>query len=217
VQQIASGLTLDQLERDLQDLSHGQEALTRIQSFSAGLKKTAARQLLFNAAGALICDPIDHQAALEAGKIPASEDEFRLLQGDLITTETAYFLGERITGQARFVVASSSCDLIENRRQYASLLRVKPLRAEDPNVKEQLNILLKFASSKAMYLPPLIDDPDGLVGQAVDFDGVVQVRLTDLLLAKREASLSLIGWRIFGSMLRAIMVRAGDHEASLRK
>ena len=208
--------SLEVLEQELRSLSHGQQALERIQAFSASLKKTAARQLVFNPPGSLIREPIGYHEAINVGRIPETEDEFSLLQGDLVTTEAAYFLGERITGQPKFIIANSSCDLIAGRRQYAALLRVKPLLQDDPGIREQLNILLRFASSKAMYLPPLPGDSEGVVGHAIDFDGIAQVRLNDLLLAKRHASLSLIGWRIFGSILRSIMVRAGESEVSLR-
>jgi len=50
----------------------------------------------------------------------------------------------------------------------------------------------------------------------VVFDGVIQIRLDDLLLATRHASLSLVGWRIFGSLVRTIMVRAGASETEMR-
>jgi hypothetical protein len=40
--------------------------------------------------------------------------------------------------------------------------------------------------------------------------------LQDLLLSTRYASLSLVGWRIFGSLMRTIMVRSGEGEIKLR-
>lgn len=67
-----------------------------------------------------------------------------------------------------------------------------------------------------MYLPRLPNDMDNVLANAVNFDGIVQVRLEDLLLATRDASLSLVGWRIFGSLIRSIMVRAGESEVLMR-
>ena len=69
-----------------------------------------------------------------------------------------------------------------------------------------------------MYLPSLPDDPIDALANAVSFDGIVQVRLSLLLLllATRYASLSLVGWRIFGSLIRTIMVRAGESEVKMR-
>ena len=68
-----------------------------------------------------------------------------------------------------------------------------------------------------MYLPPLPGDDKTVLANAVLFDGVIQIRLEDLLLATRHASLSLVGWRIFGSLVRTIMVRAGSSEVTMRR
>jgi hypothetical protein len=67
-----------------------------------------------------------------------------------------------------------------------------------------------------MYLPPFADDSSDTVGNSLLFDGIVQIHLDDLLLAQRHASLSLVGWRIFGSMVRSILVRAGEDEIKIR-
>ncbi|WP_016952514.1 hypothetical protein [Anabaena sp. PCC 7108] len=67
-----------------------------------------------------------------------------------------------------------------------------------------------------MYLPPFADDLSDIVGNSLLFDGIVQIHLDDLLLAQRHASLSLVGWRIFGSMVRSILVRAGEDEVKMR-
>lgn len=170
---------------------------------------------MFNEKGAIVRDPIIYQDVLHRGLIAPDEDPFILLQGDIVSTETAYFLGERITGM-KFAVATSTCDLIPNRRQYATLLRVQPIKKDDPNVKQLLGELLKFTSTQRMYLPPLPNDPSDIIGNALVFDGIVQVRLDDLLMATRLASLSLVGWRIFGSLVRTIMTRAGDTEVRMR-
>ncbi len=186
---------------------------------SKTLPRTLAKQTsgarLFNEKGAIVRDPIIYQDVLHRGLIAPDEDPFILLQGDIVSTETAYFLGERITGM-KFAVATSTCDLIPNRRQYATLLRVQPIKKDDPNVKQLLGELLKFTSTQRMYLPPLPNDPSDIIGNALVFDGIVQVRLDDLLMATRLASLSLVGWRIFGSLVRTIMTRAGDTEVRMR-
>jgi hypothetical protein len=67
-----------------------------------------------------------------------------------------------------------------------------------------------------MYLPPLPRDADNVIANAIVFDGVIQIELEKLLLANRHASLSLVGWRIFGSLVRNIMVRAGESEVAMR-
>lgn len=206
---------LAELEVQLQTLSHDSQALKIIQTFASNLGKTKQRQAVFNVKGALVREPIVYQDVLERGLIGADEDAFTLLQGDIVSTDAAFFLGERITGM-RFAVATSTCDLVPNRRQYAALLRIQPLKMDDLNVKQLLAELLKFSSTSRMYLPPLPNDPSEVIGNAVVFDGIVQVRLSDLLLATRHASLSLVGWRIFGSLVRTIMARAGESEVRMR-
>jgi hypothetical protein len=206
---------LQSLEVALQKLSHDGEALKIIKAYANSLGKTARRQDAFNALGALVREPILYQDVLERSLIPQEEDAFTFLQGDIARTDAAYFLGERVTG-TDFVVASSTCDLVPERRQYASLLRVQPITERTPKAKEKISQLLKFNSTKEMYLPPLPNDPSEVICNAVLFDGVVQVRLADLLTATRKASLSLVGWRIFGSLVRTIMVRAGESEIKMR-
>ena len=97
---------LGELELHLQTLSHDDQALKLIQDFATKLGKTKQRQAVFNTEGALVRSPIIYQDVLERGLIDPNEDPFTLLQGDIISTDAAYFLGERITG-AKFVVASS--------------------------------------------------------------------------------------------------------------
>lgn len=203
------------LEEQLRCHSHDDQALKIIQSFANNLGKTKDRQAVFNVKGALVREPIVFQDVLERGLFSPTEDAFTLLQGDIVSTDAAYFLGERITG-TKFAVASSTCDLVPSRRQYAALLRIQPLKTDEPNTKNLLSQLLKFGSTQRMYLPPLPNDPAGVVGNVVLFDGIVQARLTNLLLATRHASLSLVGWRIFGSLVRMVMARTGESEVAMR-
>jgi hypothetical protein len=205
---------LSKLEDQLRDLSHNQEALELIKDFANKLKKQD-RQIIFSAEGSLIIKPIFHQDMLEKGLIDDNEDPFTLLQGDIVSTDSAYLCGERLKGM-KFAIASSTCDLVKNRRQYVALLRLQPIVREDPKIKAILGELLKFQSTQRMYLPRLDNDPPDVIANSIVFDGVVQIRLEDLFLATRHASLSLVGWRIFGSLVRTIMVRAGDSEVKMR-
>lgn len=207
---------LEDLEKQLQDLSHNSRPLELIQEFASNLGKTKQKQIVFGSNGALVGWPIEYQDVLQRGAIDEKEDSFSLLQGDIISTDTAYLLGERISG-SKFAVASSTCDLVPKRRDYASLLRLQPITADNSNVKQLLGELLTFKSTKSMYLPPLPDDADNIVANAIIFEGTIQVRLDDLLLSTRHASLSLVGWRIFGSLVRSILVRTGKSEVAIRK
>lgn len=207
--------SLEELELNLKKLSHDTQTLLILQSFAEKFKKTKDRQMIFNKPGALIQQSIEYQDMVNKGIIGEDEDPFRLLQGDIISTDTAYFLGERLTG-TKFAIASSTCDLIPGRRNYATLLRIQPISANNPQAKQVISEMLQFKSTKRMYLPPLPEDADDILANAVLFDGIVQIELKDLLMATRHFSLSLVGWRIFGSLVRNIMVRAGESEVKMR-
>jgi hypothetical protein len=207
--------SLAALEERLSGLSHETEALNLIQAFAQSLGKTNARQQIFNTPGALVRSPILYKEVLQRQLIRPEDDVFALLQGDIVSTEAAYFLGERLVG-TRFAVATSTCDLVPNRRDYAALFRLQPLRYDAPNTPSLLGELLKFASTRRMYLPPLPNDPEEVIGNVILFDGIIQIRLDNLLMADRLASLSLVGWRIFGSLVRTMMVRAGNSEVLMR-
>ena len=68
--------------------------------------------------------------AVASGAINADEDKFTMLQGDIVSTEAAYLMGERIVGSPMFAVLNSTCDLVPGRREYASLLRVVQVAGE---------------------------------------------------------------------------------------
>ena len=208
-------MSLANLERSLQELSHGDEALRRIQEFVQA-RTRSERVQLFNAPGALVRFPIRYADAVTQGVIAATEDEFVLLQGDIIRTDAAYQLGERLVGR-RYAIANSTCDLVAGRREYIILLPLHPILRTEPTAKAQLGELLSFRSNRRMYLPPLADDGPEVVGNALVFDGVAGARMEDVLFAERLASLSLVGWRIFGSHLRGVLTRAGESEVALRR
>jgi hypothetical protein len=205
---------LTELEACLQDLSHDEKAAQLIRRFAASIEKSN-RLNTFNQEGALVRRPILHDEALAQELIGPEEDFFSMLQGDIVQTDLGFFLGERILG-AKFAVATSTCDLVHGRRSYATLLRIQPIRQDDPNAKGLVGQLLKFDSTQRMYLPPLPGDPLEVVANAILFDGLIQIKLDDLLFAYRYASLSLVGWRIFGSLIRNIIVRTSESEIRMR-
>jgi hypothetical protein len=67
-----------------------------------------------------------------------------------------------------------------------------------------------------MYLPVLPSDDATVACNAVQFDGICQIRSADLLLATRIASLSLVGWRIFACFSKAVLSRATRRELQMR-
>ena len=205
------------LERRLAALSHNDEAALIIESaVTERFKKTAQRQIAFAQPNTVCVEPISYSDAEASGAINADEDQFTMLQGDIVSTEAAYLMGERIVGSPMFAVLNSTCDLVPGRREYASLLRVAPVTGDRDTLKSALHHLLSFRSRRDLYLPPLPNEDVPTLGYTIRFDGVAQIRLEDLLLAKRLCSLSLVGWRIFGSFARVLISRAGDGEAGLR-
>ena len=206
-----------ELEARLANLSHSEEAVDVIEAaVSTRFKKTAQRQICFAQPGVICVEPIVYEDAVAAGKIGADDDRFALLQGDVITTQAAYLMGNRIIAEPLFAVLNATCDLVPGRREYASLLRVVPITGELESLKATLHQLLSFRSRRDLYLPPIPNEDPPTLGYAIRFDGVAQIRIEDLMLARRLCSLSLAGWRIFGSFVRVLISRAGDGEARLR-
>jgi len=219
------------LERQLAAVSHTDEAALIVESAVAErFKKTVQRQIAFAQPNIICVEPISYSGALASGAlasgalasgalasgaIKADEDQFTMLQGDIVSTEAAYLMGERIVGSPMFAVLNSTCDLVPGRREYASLLRVFPVTGDGHALKSALHHLLSFRSRRDLYLPSLPSEDEPTLGYAIRFDGVAQIRMEDLLLATRLCSLSFVGWRIFGSFARVLISRAGDGEAAL--
>jgi len=205
------------LERQLAAVSHTDEAALIVESAVAErFKKTVQRQIAFAQPNIICVEPSSALIALASGAINADEDQFTMLQGDIVSTEAAYLMGERIVGSPMFAVLNSTCDLVPGRREFASLLRVFPVTGDGDALKSALHHLLSFRSRRDLYLPPLPNEDVLTLGYAIRFDGVAQIRMEDLLLANRLCSLSLVGWRIFGSFAWVLISRAGDGEAELR-
>jgi hypothetical protein len=115
------------------------------------------------------------------------------------------------------VALNSSCDLVPGRQACSILLPVVELRRGDRDINQKLGALLKFSLRGQMYIPPLPDDPQETLGNCIDFERVHQIRTSDLHVAARAASLSLLGWRIFASFSRMVFSRAGANEVTFRE
>lgn len=150
---------------DLAPLTHNSAILERVKRFAAELGvKTGQRQAALNLWGVLLQNPITLEAALEHG-YSSEADAFGVLQGNLISTQSAFFMGERLTGDRRFIILSPTYDLVSQRRAFASFLEVKAITADTLNAGALLNSLTSFKRSDAMYLPPLETDLErGILG-----------------------------------------------------
>jgi hypothetical protein len=208
-------LTLGELEQQLRSVSHSEEAILAVQVFSNGLSGTKGRLAVWNAANAIVRKPIEYSETAALG-FDTPDDQFAMLQGDIVQSEAAYFYGERIAGMPKFAVLNSSCDLVPGRTAHASLLRILSIRRDEERAREKLGTLLTFSRRDSMYLPVLPDDPEEVIGNVISFEGICQIRSADLFLGRRVASLSVVGWRIFASFTRTVMARANPREVELR-
>jgi hypothetical protein len=66
-------------------------------------------------------------------------------------------------------------------------------------------------------MPPLPDDGQDVLFNIVQLDPFAQARKEDVVVAERRASMTLIGWRVFGALLRSLEVREGAEEVDVRK
>ena len=147
-------------------------------------------------------------------------EPFHVLQGDVIRTDAAYFFGTRQVGNPSYVVATSTCDLIPGRREAALLLPIEPRHPSDyesqQRLESELSNLIVFRSTRYFYLPQLPDDEPDVLFTLVRVDPFAQCRNDALELTERRASMTVIGWRVFGAALRSIQVREAEGEVDIR-
>ena len=135
----------------------------------------------------------------------------------MISSSAAYSLGERIEN-AKYVIANSSCDLVQGRRpeSHVLLIPIVHIQTSLPNYASILGEALSFKSTQRMYIPKLPSDPEDTLGNYIVFDHIATISVGALGVAARHASLSLVGWRMFASLLRNVLTRAGNSEIDLR-
>ena len=212
---MANAGELSQFEHELAPLSHGTQALQLLRDFLKGLGKVTDRQRFL--ADHVFCPPISYEDI--RGSLDV--EPFHLLQGDVIRTDTAYVLGSRRVGIPSYVVATSTCDLVAGRRESAVLLPIEPRRASDyplqHKLESDLSNLIVFRSTRYVYLAALPDDEPEVLFNVARLDPLAQCPNEALAFAERRASMTLIGWRVFGAVLRTIQVREAEGEAQMRR
>ncbi len=211
-----SPIDVEALGQRLAPLSHGVEALTILRDTLKGLGPVTARQDFLNER--LLCAPITFDVVKDLDPAP---ELFHVLQGDVIRTDAAYVLGVRRIGRPSFVVATSTCDVVAGRRETAHLLPVEPRRPrdyDDPRkLRDDLANLIAFKTTRYFYLPPLPDDEPDVLFNVVRLDPFAQCGNENLAFAERRASMTVLGWRVFGALLRAIGVREAAEEVAIRR
>ena len=203
------------LARRLAPLSHGTEALGIIRD-ALGQVEKRQRQAFLNEH--LLCAPIRYEEV--GARMSKPPEPFQVLQGDVIRTDAAYILGSRQVGAPSYVVATSTCDVVLGRRETALLLRVQPRRLTVNVGRDQLRNdlanLIAFKTSRYFYLPPLPDDDAVVLFNVVLVDPFAQCSNQTLAFTERRASMTLLGWRLFGAGLRRIQVREAEEEVAIR-
>jgi len=211
---VASSSELARLEQELAPLSHGTEALRLLRDFLKNLGKVAARQRFL--ADHILCRPVTHENVRDRMDV----EQFYLLQGDVIRSDAAYVLGSRQVGNPSYVMATSTCDLVPGRRESALLLPIEPRRVSDSEsqqkLKSDLSNLVTFRSTRHVYLPAMPDDDPDILFNVAHLYPLAQCANAALVVAERRASMTLIGWRVFGGVLRSIQVREAEGQAQIR-
>jgi hypothetical protein len=122
--------SLEELEQQLRSISHSEEAIQAVQAFSNGLAGTKAPWRFGTRRMRLSADRSNMDKAAALG-FDTPNDQFTVLQGDIVQSEAAYFYGERIAGMPKFAVLNSSCDPVPGRTAHASLLRILSIRRDE--------------------------------------------------------------------------------------
>ncbi|MGO9179411.1 MAG: hypothetical protein ACLQBX_02190 [Candidatus Limnocylindrales bacterium] len=204
-----------QFDPALAGLAHGDAA---IQAIQAALVRLALLPRVEWLATHMLTAPIIH--AVAQARVGGSVDEFNVLQGDIIRTDAAYRLGVRIEGAPTYMIATSSCDLVPGRRATALLLPLEPRRKADFTSNRQftaeLDNLTLYRPKKYFYVPVLPDDDAGVVYNVAWLDPLAVASNDAVNLAQRRASLSRVGWRIFGALVRELLVREAEDEDIIR-
>jgi hypothetical protein len=211
-----AGIDIIALEQRLAPLSHGSEAITILQESLRQLAR-GERQAFLNQH--LLRAPIRYEDVHVGFNPPI--DHFNVLQGDIIRTEAAYLLGARQVGDQSYVIGTSTCDIVLGRRETALLLPVQSRRLRDyadaGRARNDLANLIAFKTTRYFYLPPLPDDPGDVLFNVALLDPFAQCANEAPTLAERRASMTLLGWRVFGALLRSIQVREAAEEAAIRR
>lgn len=160
--------------------------------------------------------PIEFQQALARG-IVTDKDDFKFLQGDIISSNAAYYLGFRVDNSPLFAVATSTCDLSEGRRDCILLYPIKEIRAPfSPEDKQLVNNGIKFKSTQYIIIPKLPHQNEAVKYNLIDISKPHTIASNDLFNSHRMYSMTLLGWRLFGSVISFITNRAANGESALR-
>lgn len=202
------------LAEALAPASHGHEGLREFQEF---LRPLSPQDRVNWLAANIVTPPITHAEAVARCGEPV--DPFNVLQGDIVRTSAPYQLGRRFE-DGSYIIATSSCDLIPGRRTSALLFPVQARRASEFDSKKaafgEIASLSLYRAAKYFYLPVLADDDDDVIYNVAHLDPLAIATNEAINLAERRGSLTTVGWRIFGTLARALLIREAEGEDRMR-
>lgn len=205
----------------LKGKSHPKDGWEILRKFADEEKKTDKINQVLGDYDNVLRVPIEFQEALERG-ICKDEDNFSFLQGDIISTESAYYLGMRVENSPLYAIGTSTCDLSDGRRECVTLYPIKEiLKPHDEQQRNETNSLisvgLKFRSTQWIILPKLPHQGDDVIYNLLDFTRPHQIQSDRLKDSHRLYSMKILGWRIFSSVLSYISSREANNEEALRE
>jgi hypothetical protein len=167
----------------------------------------------------LVTPPLEHSVA--ESRAGSTVERFHVLQGDIIRTSAAFELGSR-RESASYIVATSSCDLVLGRRMSALLFPIEAKRrgdyeTEPDKLKSDLGSLTLFLPKQQFFLPALADDDPDVLYNIAHLDPLAVISNENINLSERRASLTLVGWRMFGALTRGLLIREAEQEEAMRR
>ncbi len=200
----------------LEDHSHPTKGIEILKNFAKEQGTSKNISAVIGVFENIFSYPIEFEQALARG-IVTEKDEFKYLQGDIISSNAAYYLGSRVDNSPLFAIATPTCDLSEGRRECIILYSVKeiqtPFSDED---KQLLNSGLKFKSTQFIIVPRLPHQKDSVGYNLIDISRPHTIASKDLFNSHRMYSMTLLGWRLLGSVISFITNRAANGESALR-
>ncbi|GGL77370.1 hypothetical protein GCM10010840_14150 [Deinococcus aerolatus] len=208
------------LSDELREESHSTKAIDILKSFAEQQKNTAGVDKILGQFENILQPPVEFEVML-ANRLCLESDEFDFLQGDIIRTESAYYIGERVVNSPTFIIGTSACDLVKDRRECITLFRVEPILAprnddEEKIIKQLLSNNFKFKSTTSMILPKFPYQDEDVIYNIIELSRPHSITSQNLRLAHRVYSLTSLGWRIFGAVYRFITSRQDPRDEIFR-
>lgn len=203
---VDSSADTDQLENRLAPLSHGDEALVVLQEFLTGLGSWRERQRFLNTH--LLCAPTRYEDVRP--RLRVDPGPFFVLQGDIIRTDEAFSLGERPRG-ASCAIATSTRDLMPSYSLSCQLPGAAKATRNCGGSWETWSASGRSATS--------ICRPCRMTARmsCSTLSSSIRSRKRDVAVCERRASTTLVGWQVFGALLRSLEVREGAGEVDVRR